>query len=88
MRISTIRTAGAAALAACVLASGASASIGKPAAVAGAATPAQVASAPTAAPAKRYCIKAEHTGSRMSQKICRTRAEWKARGVDVLESAR
>lgn len=30
----------------------------------------------------RYCITMEITGSRVSKRICRTMAEWKAAGVD------
>jgi len=32
---------------------------------------------------KRYCIVGESTGSRLPVKICKTRKEWKADGVDI-----
>lgn len=41
-----------------------------------------------AAKAKRYCVVAQDTGTRLSRKLCRTRAEWLAQGYDPLEDVR
>jgi hypothetical protein len=45
-------------------------------------------SSPTAAPKKetRYCIDDSFTGSRMSKRVCRTKKEWLAAGVDPTQS--
>ena len=42
-------------------------------------------SAPSAATPreKRYCIVSEVTGSRLPIKVCKTRKEWEAEGVDI-----
>lgn len=32
---------------------------------------------------QRYCYRTEMTGSRLTKKVCRTRAEWKVEGVIV-----
>lgn len=46
-------------------------------------------STPTAAPKKqtRYCVDQTFTGSRMSKRVCRTKKEWLATGVDPTPSA-
>ncbi len=36
-----------------------------------------------ASPNARYCFRTETTGSRILTKICKTRGEWEARGVDL-----
>ena len=44
---------------------------------------AAVAAAKTAAPNARFCFRTETTGSRIQTKLCKTRGEWEARGVDL-----
>jgi|GEM_PF-3145296 len=44
---------------------------------------AAVAAAKTASPNARYCFRTETTGSRLQTKVCKTRSEWEARGVDL-----
>lgn len=34
-------------------------------------------------PATKFCLIEEMTGSRLGKKTCLTRAEWKARGVEI-----
>lgn len=43
------------------------------------------ASAPTTAqaPEKRYCVVDEITGSRLPVKVCKTKKEWEAEGVQI-----
>ena len=36
-----------------------------------------------ASPNARYCFRTETTGSRILTKVCKTRGEWEARGVDL-----
>ncbi|KQM62351.1 MULTISPECIES: hypothetical protein [unclassified Sphingomonas] len=36
-----------------------------------------------ASPNARYCFRTETTGSRILTKLCKTRGEWEARGVDL-----
>ncbi len=36
-----------------------------------------------ASPNARYCFRTETTGSRIQTKMCKTRGEWEARGVDL-----
>lgn len=36
-----------------------------------------------ASPNARYCFRTETTGSRILTKMCKTRGEWEARGVDL-----
>lgn len=36
-----------------------------------------------ASPNARYCFRTETTGTRIRQKICKTRADWVAVGVDL-----
>ncbi len=43
-----------------------------------------VATTTATATAKQYCVRATSTGSRMTQKVCRTRKDWMARGFDPL----
>ena len=40
----------------------------------------------TPGPKTRYCFNSEVTGSRLPEKICKTKAEWKAEGVEVSAS--
>ena len=35
-----------------------------------------------------YCIMSTFTGSRIPQKVCKTRAEWSAEGVEIPEDGR
>ena len=44
---------------------------------------AAVAAAQKASPNARYCFRTETTGSRILTKLCKTRGEWEARGVDL-----
>lgn len=39
--------------------------------------------APPPPQAKRYCLMAEITGTRIPQKVCKTKSEWAAQGVDI-----
>lgn len=36
-------------------------------------------------PAQRYCVSDTPTGSRLPKKVCKTRADWVAEGVDMDE---
>ncbi|KQM81865.1 hypothetical protein ASE67_16850 [Sphingomonas sp. Leaf23] len=36
-----------------------------------------------ASPNARYCFKTETTGSRILTRVCKTRSDWEARGVDL-----
>ncbi len=36
-----------------------------------------------ASPNARYCFRTETTGSRILTKMCKTRSDWEARGVDL-----
>lgn len=36
-----------------------------------------------ASPNARYCFRTENTGTRIRQKVCKTRADWIAVGVDL-----
>lgn len=40
-------------------------------------------SLPAKAPKQNYCVIMNQTGSRIAMKICRTKAEWATRGIDV-----
>lgn len=37
-------------------------------------------------PGTKYCVIEEVTGSRIDKKTCLTKAEWKARGIDIPNS--
>jgi hypothetical protein len=43
----------------------------------------QGASTPTEASSMKYCVSEQVTGSRLAQKVCKTKAEWAAEGVTV-----
>ncbi len=36
-----------------------------------------------ASPKARYCFQVERVGSRIAPKVCQTRAQWEANGVDL-----
>ncbi len=48
-----------------------------------AAGPAATAAAHNASPNARYCFRTEQTGTRIRPKVCKTRANWVAAGVDL-----
>lgn len=39
--------------------------------------------APTGVDSKSYCLKQTPTGSRIARKLCQSRAQWAAQGVNV-----
>ena len=38
------------------------------------------------AAAKKYCVKSDFTGSKVAKKVCKTKDEWAAEGVDISKS--
>lgn len=56
---------------------------GDAASAGGATVAAASAAVPAVADARRYCVLQDTTGSRLTRKVCKTRAQWADIGVDV-----
>lgn len=87
-KFSTIATRGLSAAAFVLLVAAAPAQAERNAGTSETARPAQAggggSSQPSAKPEQvKYCVSDHITGSRMAKKICKTRAQWEAEGVDL-----
>lgn len=48
----------------------------------------KAAAKPTEAKEKTYCLAEAPTGTRMTSKVCKTKAEWQKEGIDIEAEAR
>ena len=87
IKFSTLAVRGASAAAFALLVAAAPAQAERDAGTSQTARPAQSgggSSQPSAKPEQvKYCISDQITGSRMAKKVCKTKAQWEAEGVDL-----